>query len=116
MSIQFTNFATTILASSINAGATSITVRSGDGALFPQPATGDDYFYAVLVNTSAQREVVKVTARSTDVMTVVRAQEGTSALTYNVGDIFAHRVTAASLNALKSEAIADVIATVLILS
>lgn len=116
MSIQFTNFATTTLASSINASSTSITVQSGDGALFPQPVAADDYFYAVLVNTSAQREVVKVTARTGDVMTVTRAQEGSSALTYNAGDIFAHRLTAASLAALKSEATADVIATVLILS
>jgi len=114
--ILLTNFATTTLASSITSGALSLTVAAGTGSLFPQPVVAADYFYMVLVNTSAQREVIKCTARSGDVFTVTRAQEGTLALSFSAGDIAAHRVTAATLNALKTEAAADVIAAVLILS
>jgi hypothetical protein len=57
-----------------------------------------DYFYATLIDTSNNLEIVKVTARATDTMTIVRAQDGTTARAYNVNDRFELRPTAALFN------------------
>jgi len=96
MGIKFANNAFATLASGINSSVTSITVTTGQGARFPTLGTGD-YFYATLVDTSNNLEIVKCTARSTDVLTVVRAQESTTARAYSAGDRIEMRVTAASL-------------------
>lgn len=93
MGIKLTNNANATLAASIDSSATSITLTSGQGARFPTLA-GGDYFYATLVDTSNNLEIVKCTARSTDVLTVVRAQESTTARAYNTGDRIEIRITA----------------------
>jgi hypothetical protein len=95
MGIKVANNAFATLASGITSSATSITVASGQGARFPILGAGD-YFYATLINTSNQLEIVKCTARSADVLTVVRAQEGTTARAYDVGDRIEIRITAAT--------------------
>ena len=74
MTIKFTNNATTTLASGINSSATSLTVATGAGALFPS-LSGSDVFYVTLANLAGSVEIVKVTARSTDTFTIVRAQD-----------------------------------------
>jgi len=99
MAIKFTNNASATLASSINSSATSIILSGGQGALFPSLA-GSDYFYATLVDSSNNIEIVKVTARSTDTLTVVRGQDGTSGRAYSSGDRIELRVVAASLQEL----------------
>ena len=93
MGIKLTNNANATLAASINSSATSITLTSGQGARFPTLSAGD-YFYATLVDTSNNLEIVKCTARSTDVLTVVRAQESTTARAYDTGDRIEIRLTA----------------------
>lgn len=103
MTIKFTNNATTTLASGITNVATSLTVASGNGALFPS-LSGSDVFYATLANTSGTVEIVKVTARSTDTFTIVRGQDGTSAVAWNSGDKVELRVTAADLGAMAQTA------------
>lgn len=95
MGIKLTNNAFGTLAAGINSSATSITLTSGQGARFPTLSAGD-YFYATLVDTSNNLEIVKCTARSTDVLTVVRAQESTTARAYNTGDRIEIRLTAAT--------------------
>ena len=92
----FTNNAFSTLASGISDSATSITVASGNGALFPNPTSGD-YFYATLIDTSNNLEIVQCTARSTDVLTVVRARESTTARAYSAGDRIELRLTAAGI-------------------
>ena len=99
MSILFTNNAATTLASGITNVATSLTVASGKGALFPT-ISGSDFFYVTLANGSGGVEIVKVTARSTDTFTIVRGQDGTSGVAWNTGDKVELRVTAADLNAM----------------
>lgn len=96
MPVLFTNNASTTLAAGITNVATSITVATGQGALFPT-ITGSNFFYATLANTSNVLEIVKVTARSGDVMTVTRGQDGTTATAYSTGDKFELRPTAAAL-------------------
>jgi hypothetical protein len=95
MGIKLTNNAFGTLAAGINSSATSITLTSGQGARFPTLSAGD-YFYATLIDTSNNLEIVKCTARSTDVLTVVRAQESTTARAYNTGDRIEIRITAAT--------------------
>jgi microcystin-dependent protein len=95
MGIKLTNNAFATLASSITSSSTSITLTTGQGARFPS-LSGGDYFYATLVDTSNNLEIVKCTARSTDVLTVVRAQESTTARAYNTGDRLEIRLTAAT--------------------
>ena len=77
------NNAYSTLASTITAGSTTISVASDEGDRFPAAATGGDYFYATLIDTSNNLEVVKVTNRSSDTFTVVRAQDGTSARAFS---------------------------------
>lgn len=95
MPVLFTNNATTTLGSSLLVGATSLTVSSGTGALFPTTTSG--FFYAALVNSSNQIEFVKVTARTADTFTIVRAQNGSTARPYAAGDKVELRLIAAAL-------------------
>ena len=98
MSILYTNNAATTLSASITSGATSLTVSSGTGTLFPNP-TSPDYFLLTLQGVSGTpTEIVKVTARSTDTFTIVRAQEGTTASAFTGGDKAELRITAAAMN------------------
>jgi hypothetical protein len=63
--------------------------------LFPSP-TGGDFFLLTLTQPGVESswEIVKVTARSTDTLTVVRAQEGTSAAAWASGSKAELRLTA----------------------
>jgi hypothetical protein len=96
----FTNFAESTIYGSVGTSDTTINVASGDGALFPSPS-GSDFFRAVVYKfATGEREVVYVTARSTDAMTVTRAQESTVALALNDGDLFELRATAGFLTTM----------------
>ena len=96
MSVKFTNNGHSTLAASISTSDTSITVASGHGARFPSLSSGE-YFYATLIDSSNNLEIVKCTARSSDVLTVTRAQESTTARAYAIGDRIELRVTAQGL-------------------
>jgi hypothetical protein len=96
MGVKIKNNAFGVLLIGINTSATSITLQTGQGANFPALSAGD-YFYATLIDTSNNLEIVKVTARVGDVLTIVRAQEGTSARSYGVGDRIELRLTAQNI-------------------
>jgi hypothetical protein len=98
MPVLFTNNATTTLGSSILSTDTSLTVASGQGALFPSTSSG--YFHVALVDSSNNLEFVKVTGRSSDTFTIVRAQGGTTARAYNAGDKVELRLIAEALQNL----------------
>lgn len=97
----FSNNASTTLAVAINAAATSIVVASGKGALFNAPTGGD--YELVTLSDSTNTEVVKVTARSTDTLTVTRAQEGTTAQSFAIGAKVEARVTKGTLEQLRNQ-------------
>jgi hypothetical protein len=101
--IQFTNNASATLAASINSAVTTITLAAGTGSVFPSTA-GGDYFYATLVDSSNNLEIVKVTNRSVDNLTVVRGQDGTTAKSFVAGNRIELRPVAAALIAIQSEA------------
>lgn len=96
MGIKLKNNAFSTLASPITASNTGIVVAAGEGSRFPTLASGD-YFYATLESTGGTTEIVKVTARSGDTMTIVRAQEGTSAQSFFTGSRIELRVTSQSI-------------------
>jgi hypothetical protein len=87
----FTNNATTLLDADIDTVVTSLTVTTGEGAKFPDPS-GGDWFYATL-QAGSLIEIVQVTARSTDVFTIVRGQDGTSGASFSAGATVELRMT-----------------------
>ncbi len=96
MGIQLKNNAVGYLATAISASDVGLVLQSGNGANFPS-LTSVDYFYATLESSGGTSEIVKVTARSGDSLTIVRAQEGTTANSFAVGSRFELRVTAQSV-------------------
>lgn len=100
MAVKFTNNASATLAASINATVTTIVVSTGQGALFPSLGASD-FFFATLIDASNNIEIVKVTARTSDTLTVVRGQDGTSGNSYGAGDRIELRPVAAALNAIQ---------------
>lgn len=67
--------AVTTLASNITATATSITVATGEGALLPS----SDFFIEI------DKEILKCSSRTDDVLTVTRHQKGTTAAAHSSG-------------------------------
>lgn len=94
MAILFTNNAAASLDGGITSVDTSLTVLSGQGALFPNPSSGDYFLITLQGITGTPIEIVKCTARSGDTMTIVRAQEGTTASNFIGGDLVQLRITA----------------------
>ena len=87
-----TNFGKCTVSTGYNAAATTVALSSGDGAKLPQPSM-DGSFNLVWWNATdygdpaddPDVEIVRCTARSTDTLTVTRAQEGTAASAKNLG-------------------------------
>lgn len=89
------NWASSTLAVAMTAGSTSLTVASGEGALFGST------FPMVLVidyNLPSHREIVLATSRAGDVIQVTRAQEGTTATTHASGAILRNNLTAGQIS------------------
>lgn len=103
MGLKVTNNAFGTLNAGITNSDTTVVLQSGQGSRFPSLSSGD-YFYATLIDTSNNLEIVKVTARSTDTMTIVRAQDNTTARAYSTNDRFELRPTAAMLNEVITKA------------
>jgi hypothetical protein len=93
MNIKLKNNVVGFLATTINASDTGIVLQAGNGASFPSLGAGE-YFYATLVSTGGTLEVVKVTARVGDSLSVLRAQDGSSATGFAAGSRLEMRVNA----------------------
>lgn len=105
--ILFANNAKTTLAGAITNVATSANLASGTGALFPAISPGSGNYFCMTFNDAATGllyEVVHVTAIVGDTVTIVRAQEGTTALAWNAGDIAANFVTMGGIEAFAQPA------------
>ena len=94
MAVQIKNNAKSILTLAITTISKSIDLTPGDGVKFPTLTSGD-WFYITLVDQldPTLLEIVKVTAISSDRFTIERAQEGTIARAFNIGDTVSHRLT-----------------------
>jgi hypothetical protein len=92
MTEQIANFGSTTLAEDLDASETTVTVTSG--AVFP--SSGD-------FRVNCEDELMLVTARSTNDLTVTRGAEGTTATTHSNGAAIKSVLTAASLQAIVRE-------------
>ena len=84
------NFGKVTASTGYSAGATSVVLTAGQGAVLPQPSTAGAFNLVWWNSTDygdpsgdPNVEIVRVTARSTDTLTVTRAQESTTASTKN---------------------------------
>lgn len=80
----FANNASALLAASITDVETTVQVDSGYGQLFPNPGA-NEYFVIALENSAGDIEICKVTSRTTDLLTVVRGWDGTTAQAWTGG-------------------------------
>ena len=97
MGIVFKNNAKTTLASSLSNSATSATVT--DGSVFPSLSAGE--FFLLTFDDGTNNEICKCTARSGNTLTIVRAQESTTARAFSSGDAAEGRVTAGVLETIQ---------------
>ena len=89
----FKNNATSTFASAVGVSDTTWYLNPGDGAKFPSPGANEQ-FNVTAVDQNGNIEVVTVTARATDALTVVR---GSPAFTFAAGDFVELRLTDAAL-------------------
>jgi hypothetical protein len=87
------NFAYSLVATAPSPATTgtSLVVTTGEGGLFPDPSTDGPFNLIVWPGDGSEpsatnTEIVRVTARSTDTLTIDREEEGTTARTIVVGD------------------------------
>lgn len=97
----FANNTYSVLSDAIDNVTTVIEVASG--ASFPSP-TGDDFFLVTLIGLDVNLnetvwEIVKVTGRTGNVLTVVRGQDGTSAQAWPSATRVELRITAGTMAA-----------------
>jgi hypothetical protein len=105
MAQLFTNNASSSLAASASNSTTTLTLATGHGAKFPAPTNGN-YFLLTLVGIDGNGnenawEIVKVTGRSNDTLTVVRGQESTTAVAWAAGSRIEKRNTAGTLGSFE---------------
>tara|TARA_R110000851_G_scaffold265570_6_gene418083 strand:- start:1650 stop:2834 length:1185 start_codon:yes stop_codon:yes gene_type:complete len=100
MAQEFTNNASGLLDVGISASDTSLSLGSGQGALFPQVNGADPDEFAVLTiqNQVGQFEIVKSGQRSGDIFLIERGYEDTTALDWSAGVRVEIRVTAGIIN------------------
>lgn len=89
------------------ASGTSLGVTAGQGALCPAVPFNATIWPTGVQPLTTNAEIVRVTARSTDTLTIVRAQEGTTARTIVVGDQIAQTFTAGMASDLGQGVTAD---------
>jgi len=97
--VLFSNNADAVLSAPITAAATSISVQAGQGAKFPPIAGGSGDWFPMTLRSASAMEVVRCTAHTgtSDVFTVIRAQEGTVGTAFAAGDLCQLRFTTAAM-------------------
>ena len=101
--VKFKNLASSTLQTALTTNSTVVVVDSADVSKFPT-IVGDEYFIIVLVDSAGEFEIMRVVGINSNSFTVVRAQEGTAAKSFIVGDKVEHRLTAESLINIVEEA------------
>ena len=91
----FANLAKSTLAAPVAPGDTTVSLFAGTGALFPSPGAGQGFTLSLLDQaTGTITEIMLCTSRTGDVLTVTRAQEGTAAGSWVIGDFANNFITA----------------------
>ena len=96
MTVKFSNNATSTLAASITAAASTLAVVSADADKFPTLAV-DEWYPLTIVDGAGNMEIVRATARAGAVITITRGQEGTTAKAFTAGARVDLRPTAQAL-------------------
>src|SRR3990167_1789571 len=121
MGIKFKNGAVSILTGSLTTISTDILINAADDGLFPViAAIGADYFYLTLEDKDHNIEIVKIirhVSGSNNLETdgtadsgVNRGLDGTTARTWNIGDVVEIRFNAQAAEDLKLTADAELLA------
>lgn len=100
--IKLKNNARGFLVSAVSSSDVQLELTSGGGAAFPVLSAGETFF-ATLVSSDNTFEIVNVTARAADVLTVVRGAEGTTAQAFNPGSLVELRVTVGNLTSAAAD-------------
>lgn len=101
MGLVLKNNSVSRLAASMAVGDTVLAVSASEGSRFPALAAGD-WFPVTVLRSDGTLEIMRCTGRSGDTLTVLRAQEGTSAKTFTAGDRVELRLTAATIESFLS--------------
>jgi len=96
-------YSTVATAPSPASSGTSLVLAAGGGALMPTVPFNAVIWPVGVQPLASNAEVTRVTNISTDTLTIVRQQEGSSARTVVVGDQFAANITMAVLNDMEGE-------------
>lgn len=96
MAVVLTNNATSLLAGAITAASTTLSIENADASKFPTPPAGD-WFPVTIVDNAGNMEIMKATKREGAILTVTRAQEGTTAKAFAAGARIDLRLTAAAI-------------------
>ncbi|AKC07177.1 hypothetical protein [Agrobacterium tumefaciens] len=107
MVVKLANNAISTIAASITAAATSLSVQGADAGKFPTLAAGD-WHPATIIDAAGNMEIVKVTARAGAVLTIARAQEGTTAKAFAAGSRIDIRLTAGAFAEIANQVLAAV--------
>lgn len=81
---------------------TTLTLTAGQGARFPSP-TGGDWFYVTVFDQNGNKERCKCTARATDVLTVTRGVDGSTACAFANGSRVEMHWNAGVVNDLQAQ-------------
>ena len=104
----YKNNAFSVLASAATSGGTTLTLATGTGSRFPAA----DFLVTLIGYDGSGNEnaweIVRCTARAGDILTVVRAQEGTTAIAWPDAARIENRVTAAAMEELQNKHWADI--------
>jgi len=86
MAVRASNNAWGTLSTAMSAETTSLTLQSQQSARFPLLVVGgNDWFYITVTDSHGNLEIMKVTATQGDQFTVVRAQDNTTAISFDAG-------------------------------
>ena len=103
MTVLLTNNARSTLLSGINALQTEIRLRAGGGNTFPTITATGQWFPITIEDSVGAIEIMRVIARSGDVFTVKRAQEGTTAKSFSANDVVELRLTVGAMQELVND-------------
>ncbi len=95
-------YSTVATAPSPATSGTSLVIQTGDGAIFPAAPFNVTIWPAGAAPLITNAEIARVTAKSTDTLTITRAQEGTSARTVIVGDQIAASITVKTITDIEA--------------
>lgn len=104
MPVKVSNNAAARLAASITNAQTTITLDPGNGDMFPQlDESAGDWFPVSVFDAQGNIEVMRCTARMTDVLKVNRGVEGTTPRAFSASDRVELRLTGAIITGLQAE-------------